>query len=66
MKEIIVKFHHDERGFVKTWDEVGELIRCKDCIWRYQSQNNDLHYCFETNIEVSDDDFCSRTERKEE
>ncbi len=66
MKEYIVKFHHDERGLVKTWDELGELIRCKDCIWRYQSQNNDLHYCFVMNIEVSDDDYCSQAERKEE
>lgn len=31
MSECIVKFHHDERGIVKTWDELGELIRCKDC-----------------------------------
>lgn len=31
MSERIVKFHHDERGIVKTWDEVGELIRCKEC-----------------------------------
>lgn len=42
----------------------GELIRGKDCIWRYQSQINDLHYCFVMNIEVSDDDFCSRAKRR--
>ena len=41
-----------------------ELIRCKDCVWRYQSQINDLHYCFVMNIEVSDDDFCSRAKRR--
>ncbi len=50
-------------GFGST-KPICELIRCKDCIWRYQSQINDLHYCFETNIEVSDDDFCSRAKRR--
>ena len=31
MSEMIVKFHHDERGIARSWDEVGELVRCKDC-----------------------------------
>ena len=29
--ERIVIFHHDERGAVRTWSEIGELVRCKDC-----------------------------------
>lgn len=67
MKEYIVDTDdfdsHDALvGYIKY--NYKELIRCKDCIWRYQSQNNDLHYCFETNIEVSDDDFCSRAKRR--
>ena len=31
MSEMIVRFHCDERGIARSWDEVGELIRCKDC-----------------------------------
>lgn len=31
MSEMIVKFHQDERGITRSWDEVGELVRCKDC-----------------------------------
>ena len=34
--EKIVIFHHDERGAVRTWSEVGELVRCKDCIFGYK------------------------------
>ena len=33
MDEYIVKFHEDERGIVRSWDEVGKLVRCKDCKW---------------------------------
>ena len=32
MSEMIVKFHHDERGIARSWDEVGKLVRCKDCV----------------------------------
>ena len=36
--EMIVIFHHDERGVVRTWSEVGTLVRCKDCKhWRRQT-----------------------------
>ena len=31
MSEMIVRFNHDERGIATSWDEVGELVRCKDC-----------------------------------
>lgn len=75
MSERIVKFHHDERGIVKTWDEVGELIRCKDC--KYFStdldRNNrcDLYMdayspWAESQYSPSESDFCSQAERKEE
>ncbi len=32
MSEMIVRFHHDERGITRSWDVVGKLIRCKDCV----------------------------------
>ena len=31
MSEMIVRFHHDERGIATSWDEVGKLSRCKNC-----------------------------------
>ena len=31
MSEMIVKFHCDEHGIARSWDEVCELVRCKDC-----------------------------------
>lgn len=43
-QEKIVIFHHDERGIVRTWSEVGELVRCKDCIHkpRIASETGDV------------------------
>lgn len=32
MDEMIVRFHEDERGIATSWDEVGKLVRCKDCV----------------------------------
>lgn len=49
MSEHIIEFHHDERGIVKTWDEVGELIRCEDCKF-YDGEychSEDLDLCLE-------------------
>lgn len=49
MSERIVKFHHDERGIVTRWEEVGELIRCEDCKF-YDGEychSEDLELCLE-------------------
>lgn len=63
MSELIVRFHEDERGMATSWDEVGKLIRCKDCK-RYGQEN-----CFmkvQMLWELKRDDYCSQAERKEE
>ena len=56
----------DEKG-IKYWtcEEVGELIRCKDC--KYFNLTKDIFgrcKCFDTTMRVRD--HCSRGERKEE
>ena len=73
MSEYIVKFHHDERGIVKTWDEVGELIRCKDCRYLNVINSNAVYAtCEKHGIEFLpfEDDtrecFCSWAERTKE
>ncbi len=67
MKEIIVKFHHDERGFVKTWDEVGELIRCKDCKHYERWTNHKICMLLGSYYgNTQPHDYCSNAERKEE
>ena len=62
--EKIVIFHHDERGAVRTWSEVGELVRCKDCEFYTEEERwcRRLGLCgaFDTN------DYCSHAERREE
>lgn len=72
MSERIVKFRHDERGIVKTWDELGELIRCKDC--KHMVEHKDYGYLGESAYTcegnmggwIYPNSFCSRAERKEE
>lgn len=43
--------------------EYVKVVRCKDCkYWRYNDCQNDSHgYC-----PISENDFCSRGERKDE
>lgn len=65
MSEMIVKFHCDERGIARSWDEVGELIRCKDCKhWMNE------HLCKALSrygtFETSEDFYCGYAERKVE
>lgn len=45
MSEMIVRFHHDERGIATSWDEVGKLIRCKDCKYSDMTSNGLVKYC---------------------
>ena len=70
MSEMIVKFHCDERGIARSWDVIGELIRCKDCkFWTHIKRTN-RYWCktddglFDLN--PSPDDFCSRAQQRGE
>lgn len=46
-------------GIIKGMPE--GVTRCKDCRW-----SNGFNYCLWFNIIVSDEDYCSRGERKDE
>ena len=75
-KEVIIEVNSADDGDIPIWSPPkdlfppilakGELVRCKDCAWRYFSRANGEHYCFEFNAPVTDTDFCSKAERKEE
>lgn len=58
--EMIVIFHHDERGAVRTWSEIGKLVRCKDCT-EYQEK---FRWCKLHDGEMQLEDYCSYGERK--
>lgn len=66
--EMIVIFHHDERGVVRTWSEIGKLVRCKDCKYFDSGTDEDGKLFFKCLGWVyggtSEDDFCSHGERK--
>lgn len=62
--EMIVIFHHDERGCVRTWSEVGRLVRCKDCKYgEYESMSN-AYWC--AGVGRSGDYFCAEGERRDD
>ena len=59
MKEYIVSEDSYEYE-MRRYDELKELIRCKDCLWHYGMicrRNNTMFW--------NDDDFCSYAEREE-
>ncbi len=64
--EMIVIFHHDERGVVRTWSEIGRLVRCKDCKYFDSGTDEDGKLFFKCLGWVyggtSEDDFCSHGE----
>lgn len=66
MSEMIVKFHCDERGISRSWDEVGELIRCKDCKYYYNTDPESIPTANIICSQMHEDDYCSYAERKEE
>lgn len=54
---------------MRRFDELTELIRCKDCKWAdwYTADDGRTSwYCYETGKDVNGgDDFCSQAERAE-
>lgn len=67
-KEKIVIFHHDERGAVRTWSEIGEIVRCQDCIWsveHYDTDGNVPYWvCKNWDSGTDADGYCYEGERR--
>ena len=63
--EMIVIFHEDERGIARTWSEVGEIVRCKNCK-RHNAKAGKLYRCDLLNAWHDGDFFCADGERSEE
>lgn len=52
--------HHEQLGYVK-------VIRCKDCKWWSDKKSyRDYSMCVDYERAMSESDYCSRAERKEE
>lgn len=64
--EMIVIFHHDERGAVRTWSEIGRLVRCKDCKYGWYDIADRGMYCGRKHVilDTDENDYCSYGERK--
>ena len=64
--EMIVIFHHDERGAVRTWSEIGRLVRCKDCkYWHDAPAADGFNSCEMDALIRYEDFFCANGERKD-
>lgn len=63
--EKIVIFHKDERGIARTWSEVGEIVRCKDCKHRDAGSGLCEGRGWPMQL-VPDYGFCDKGERSEE
>ena len=64
MKEYIVIFNEDEKGVARTWDILGEIVRCKDCFYHGYFDENGYCVCEISGAGMQMDGFCSDGERK--
>ena len=64
MREVIIREWRDDLGIVHR-EEVGELVRCGDCIYTYGERPRvvRLVYCKEHKMVKSEQDYCSCGER---
>lgn len=75
MKEYIVSMDTAYEFEMRRFEELQELIRCKDCKWyeiaHLKKDGTDDRrfkptWCTLWRAQMSEDDFCSKAERKEE
>ena len=60
-----------DKNVAKVWDQIKdlpsaqpEIIRCKDCKQFRRWVDTDICFCDITESEMSDNDYCSRAERR--
>lgn len=63
-KEVIIKRIYGDKNQEVGYEEVAELVRCKDCIHRQKVLNCSYGECMYSASMVTDNDFCSNGERK--
>ena len=55
--------YREENGIVKCY-KVGELIRCKECMWLGDESYDDVYWCELHNTDTIESNYCSWAERK--
>lgn len=70
MKEYIISVQDDERDFEEVFiayiKEQTELIRCKDCKYRYDGKDDSPCELINLPLDLSKSFYCGLAERKEE
>ena len=66
MREVIIREWRDDLGIVHR-DEIGKLVRCKNCTWSKWSKRDKCYkcHCHIPIFTVLPDGFCDKGEEKE-
>ncbi len=65
MKEVIMRYKDDKDEGHSIVENVGDIIRCKDCKWwSDKTSYRDFPICADYERSMSGNDYCSRAERK--
>ena len=64
MREKIIRYFGDKIESHEIVEEVGELIRCKDCKHYWKSAGMCIKAEFPINDSIEPNDYCSRAERR--
>lgn len=66
-KEVIIKRIYGDKNQEIGYEEVAEVVRCKDCKYRYLSGVGKQYYvCDFLDAELKENGYCSYGERKEQ
>lgn len=66
MTYLIVKQIEDDKGYIKGYKTIRELIRCKDCVWfRHEITGNGFCEKWD-DFFTEHDGYCYRGKRREE
>lgn len=63
-KEVIIKRIYGDKNQEVGYEEVAEVVRCKNCKYRKKVLNCSYGECMYSASMVTDNDFCSNGEAK--
>lgn len=61
-KEVIIKRIYGDKN-QEVYEEVAEVVRCKDCMWGNNKTRSGKRYCELSDMYQVDDGFCNWGEK---
>lgn len=62
-KEVIIKRIYGDKNQEVGYEEVAEVVRCKDCMWGNNKTRSGKRYCELSDMYQVDDGFCNWGEK---